>query len=184
VESNALESSLTPVAHSEPATDSGLPTDPDRVTLSPAATDLGLTWSLTGSEDAPAGAVRNVRMAKTIAAMMRIGRMATPPRNCTIPCGSLGLACAGSVTAWRQASVAADANWTRPGRGRQSDRARLANARCFRNRLVRVNSAASCSAAAAHTAWFPSARQDAAQATGPRQTTPATRQPPLVRSTR
>src|SRR5215211_7648652 len=111
VDSNALDSNLTPVAHSEPATDSGRPTDPDRVTRSPAATDSGLTRSLTGSEDAHAGTVRRVRMAKTMAAMMRTGRMATP-QNSTIPCGSLAIACAGPVTAWRQASVAADANRT------------------------------------------------------------------------
>jgi hypothetical protein len=79
VEKNALESSLTPVAHSEPA-EFG-PTDPDKVTLSPAVTDFGLTWSLTGSERAHAGALRRVRMTNTTAAMMRTGRMATPPEQ-------------------------------------------------------------------------------------------------------
>jgi hypothetical protein len=52
LESNALDSSLTPVAHSEPA-EFG-PTDPDRVTVSPAATELGLTRMLAGGVLDPA----------------------------------------------------------------------------------------------------------------------------------
>src|SRR6266536_6303951 len=43
---NALESRVTPFAQAEPAA-SG-PTDPDRVTVSPAATELGLTWMAAG----------------------------------------------------------------------------------------------------------------------------------------
>jgi hypothetical protein len=87
VEPNALDSSWTPPGHSQAAA-SG-PTAPDRVTPWPAVTDVGLTWSLTGSERAHAGVVIRVRMAKTTTAMLRTGRMVTPPRNCTIPCGSL-----------------------------------------------------------------------------------------------
>jgi hypothetical protein len=60
-EANALESSRIPVAHSEPAADSG-PTDPDRVTLSPAATDLGLTRTASGGV---VGAARTTRVAET-----------------------------------------------------------------------------------------------------------------------
>src|SRR5512133_3644096 len=72
----ALESRVTPLAHSEPA-ESG-PTDPDTVTLPPAATELGLTRRVTGAAGAAhAGTVRRVRMANTTAAMIRTGRMAT-----------------------------------------------------------------------------------------------------------
>jgi hypothetical protein len=67
---------VTPLAHSEPA-ESG-PTDPDTVTLCPAATELGLTWRVASAAGAAhAGTVRSVRMAKTTAAMIRTGRMAT-----------------------------------------------------------------------------------------------------------
>ncbi len=55
--------------------------DPDRVMVSPATTGLGLTWMTTGP--AHAGAASSVSVptvaAKTKAAMMRTGRMATPP---------------------------------------------------------------------------------------------------------
>src|SRR6266540_4089330 len=80
---NACEIRVRRLAHSEPA-ESG-PTDPDRVTVSPAAIELGLTWTLAGGVvgAAHAGAASSVSVptvaANTRAAMMRTGRMATSP---------------------------------------------------------------------------------------------------------
>ena len=82
LELNALERSLTPVAHSEPAW-SG-PTDPDTVTVCPARIGFGLAWTATGGvgDAAQAGTASSagvpIAAANSRAAMTRDGRMAVP----------------------------------------------------------------------------------------------------------
>src|SRR5215211_7321357 len=62
------------------------PTDPDRVTVCPARTGLGLTWTATGGvvDAAQAGAAETVSSPAVAAnrsvAMVRIGRMVISPR--------------------------------------------------------------------------------------------------------
>src|SRR6266700_3408422 len=117
------------LAQSEPAL-SG-PTDPDTVTVCPATTGLGLTWTTTGVvvDAAHAGAASGVSMATVTAnrraAMMRTGRIATSPDKCATLVGAAHSAWLGPVTAERPASVAAGANRTRAGRDRGSEQALL-----------------------------------------------------------
>src|SRR6266496_3978226 len=130
VGANASEYRMTaPDEHSEAA--ASRPTDPDMVTVCPATTGLGLTWTTAGVvvDAAHAGVASGVSMATVAAnkraAMMRTGRIATSPDKCATLVGAAHSAWLGPVTAERPASVAAGANRTRAGRDRGSEQALL-----------------------------------------------------------
>src|SRR6266511_2485238 len=84
---------------------------------------VGAGWST--AADQAVQPVAATAAASTMVAIMRTGRMATPPVE-PRPCGSLVPAWPGPVTAGRRRSVTATSKWPRPGRDRRSEQHRCA----------------------------------------------------------